>query len=148
MPSKPTSSRSSKSSSNRPDRAVIALLKEDHAEVNKAFKEFEKLHEQQDEAACAELVRETCAALKAHAELEEQLFYPAARELLDDEDLLEEAEVEHQTFKMLMQQLEELDESDPKHAATFTVLSEYVKHHVKEEEKELFPRIERERVGS
>ena len=127
----------------RADHAVIAMLKGDHAELKKAFDAFEKLHKQQDEEACAELARHTCQALKAHAELEEQLFYPAARELLDEDDMMEEALVEHATFKMLMQQLETLDAGDPKHAATFTVLAEYVKHHVQEEEKEMFPRIER-----
>jgi hemerythrin-like domain-containing protein len=127
----------------RADHAVIAMLKGDHVELKKAFDAFEKLHKQQDEEACAELARHTCQALKAHAELEEQLFYPAARELLDENDMMEEALVEHATFKMLMQQLETLDAGDPKHAATFTVLAEYVKHHVQEEEKEMFPRIER-----
>ena len=140
MPSKHSSARAG---NGRADHAVIAMLKEDHAQLKGAFDEFAKLHKQRDEKACAELARRTCAALKAHAELEEQLFYPAARELLDNEDMMEEAEVEHATFKMLMQQLEQLDANDAKHAATFTVLAEYVKHHVQEEEKEMFPRIER-----
>lgn len=134
----------SNSKRDRTDRAGIALLKEDHAQVKKAFAEFEKLHERGDEEACAAIVHRTCAALKAHSELEEELFYPAVRELLDDaQDILDEAEVEHATFKQLIQQLESFDMDDPKHAATFTVLGEYVKHHIKEEETEMFPRMER-----
>ncbi|HEV8314678.1 MAG TPA: hemerythrin domain-containing protein, partial [Burkholderiaceae bacterium] len=88
MPSKHSSARAG---NGRADHAVIAMLKEDHAQLKSAFDEFAKLHKQHDEKACAELARRACEALRAHAELEEQLFYPAARELLDDEDMMEEA---------------------------------------------------------
>jgi hypothetical protein len=74
-----------------------------------------------------------------HTALEEEIFYPAVREAIDDEDIMNEAQVEHDTAKMLIEQLENMGPDDPNYHATFTVLGEYVRHHVKEEEDEMFP---------
>jgi hemerythrin-like domain-containing protein len=74
-----------------------------------------------------------------HTALEEEIFYPAVREAIDDEDIMNEAAVEHETAKMLIEQLENMDSDDPNYYATFTVLGEYVKHHIKEEHGEMFP---------
>ena len=79
------------------------------------------------------------AAFKVHTTLEEEIFYPAVREAIDDEDVMNEASVEHETAKMLIEQLENSGPDDPNYFATFTVLGEYVMHHVKEEEGEMFP---------
>jgi hemerythrin-like domain-containing protein len=79
--------------------------------------------------------------------VEEEVFYPAVRKAIDDEDLMNEAEIEHQSAKTLIRQLERMKPADPKYAATFTVLGEYVKHHVKEEESEMFPKAKRRRVN-
>ena len=117
---------------------AIEMLKADHDKVKKSFKEFEKLGEE-DNATAQELVKATCEDLKVHTTLEEEIFYPALREALDDEDLLNEAAVEHETAKMLIEQLENMGPDDPNFRATFTVLGEYVLHHVKEEEGEMFP---------
>ena len=117
---------------------AIEMLKADHDKVKKSFKEFEKLGED-DHATAQELVKATCEDLKVHTTLEEEIFYPALREALDDEDLLNEAAVEHETAKMLIEQLENMGPDDPNFRATFTVLGEYVLHHVKEEEGEMFP---------
>jgi hemerythrin superfamily protein len=117
---------------------AIAMLKEDHRKVEKAFKEFEKM-DRSDAETCRELVRSVCDDLKVHTMLEEEVFYPALREAIDDEDLLNEAAVEHETAKMLIEQLENMEPDDPNYFATFTVLGEYVMHHVKEEEGEMFP---------
>jgi hemerythrin-like domain-containing protein len=78
-----------------------------------------------------------------HTTLEEEVFYPAVREAIEDEDLLNEAAVEHESAKMLIDQLENMDPDDPNYHATFTVLGEYVKHHIKEEETEMFPQAEK-----
>ena len=121
---------------------AVELLKEQHDKVKKAFKEFEKL-EREDTEAQQELVQSVCEDLKLHTTLEEELFYPAAREAIDDEDLLNEAQVEHETAKMLIEQLENMGPDDPNFHATFTVLGEYVLHHVKEEEGELFPQVKK-----
>jgi iron-sulfur cluster repair protein YtfE (RIC family) len=117
---------------------AIEMLKADHDKVKKAFKEFEKLDHEDTEAA-RQIVETICEDLKVHTTLEEELFYPALREAMEDEDLLNEAAVEHETAKMLIEQLENMGPDDPNYRATFTVLGEYVMHHVKEEEGEMFP---------
>jgi hypothetical protein len=117
--------------------AALEMLKEDHDRVKKAFKEFEKL-DREDSETMQQLVQTVCEELKVHAALEEEIFYPAVREAIDDEDIMNEAQIEHETAKMLIEQLENMGPDDPNFHATFTVLSEYVKHHVKEEEDEMF----------
>lgn len=117
---------------------AITLLKADHDEVKQAFKEFEKM-DHEDTAAMEELVSRVCEALKAHTTVEEEIFYPAVRAAIEDDDLMNEAQVEHDSAKDLIEQLEGMDASDPMYVATFTVLGEYVMHHAKEEEDEMFP---------
>jgi hemerythrin-like domain-containing protein len=84
-------------------------------------------------------VQTVCEDLRVHTMLEEEIFYPAVREAIDDEDIMNEASVEHETAKTLIEQLENMEPDDPNYYATFTVLGEYVLHHVKEEEGEMFP---------
>ena len=132
-----------KSKSRTPD--AIALLKQDHASVKKALKEFEKM-DHQDTAAMQELVTTVCGELKVHTAIEEEIFYPAVRAAIEDEDLMNEAQVEHQSAKELIAQLENMEPSDPLYAATFTVLGEYVQHHVKEEESEMFPQVKKAEI--
>ena len=121
---------------------AIELLKEQHDKVKKAFKEFEKL-DREDHQTQEHLVQSACEDLKLHTTLEEELFYPAVREAIDDEDIMNEAQVEHETAKMLIEQLENMGPDDPNFHATFTVLGEYVTHHVKEEEGEMFPEVKK-----
>jgi hemerythrin superfamily protein len=121
---------------------AIDLLKEDHDKVKKAFKEFEKL-DRSDTETCRQVVRTVCEDLRVHTTLEEEIFYPAVREAIDDEDIMNEAAVEHETAKTLIDQLENMDVDDPNYHATFTVLGEYVIHHVKEEEGEMFPQAKK-----
>jgi hemerythrin superfamily protein len=121
---------------------AIDLLKEDHDKVKKAFKEFEKM-DRSDTETCRQVVRTVCEDLRVHTTLEEELFYPAVREAIEDEDIMNEAAVEHETAKMLIDQLENMDPDDPNYYATFTVLGEYVLHHVKEEEGEMFPQAKK-----
>jgi hemerythrin superfamily protein len=124
---------------------AIDMLLEDHKKVQKLFKDFEKL-DREDTEACQELVNTACTELKVHSMIEKELFYPAVRDQVEkeeDEDLLNEAEVEHQTVDQLVETLEGMDPGDAMYAAHFTVLSEYVKHHVQEEEKEMFPRVKK-----
>jgi hemerythrin-like domain-containing protein len=120
---------------------IFEMLKEDHQRVKKAFKAAQKLDPEEDSEELQALVEETCMDIEIHARLEEELFYPAAREALKEQDLIEEAEVEHGSAKALIAQLRELSPDDPKYAATFKVLGEYIKHHVKEEETELFEQL-------
>lgn len=117
---------------------AIDMLKQDHDKVEKAFKDFEKM-DRQDTEACRRLIETVCEDLKLHTTLEEEVFYPAVREAIADEDLMNEAAVEHETAKMLIDQLENMGADDPNYYATFSVLGEYVRHHIKEEQGEMFP---------
>lgn len=117
---------------------AIDMLKQDHDKVERAFKEFEKM-DRHDAEACRRLIQTVCDELKMHAALEEEVFYPAVREAIGDEDLMNEAAVEHETASMLVDQLENMGTDDPNYFATFKVLGEYVRHHIKEEQSEMFP---------
>ncbi len=135
----PAAKKSSAAKSDQPD--ALTLLATDHKEVDKLFKAYEKLVK--DEAPGderLEIAQQICEMLSAHAEIEEEIFYPALRGALDEEDLLDEAEVEHATVKDLVSQIEEMDPDDDLYDAKVTVLGEYVKHHVQEEENEIFPK--------
>jgi hemerythrin superfamily protein len=127
--------RRTQATSRRPQDA-IALLKADHREVKKMFQEFEKTEEDAEKQQLAERI---CAALTVHAQIEEEIFYPAAYEALEEDDLLDEAEVEHASAKDLIAQIQSSSPSEPLFDAKVKVLGEYVDHHVQEEEKELFP---------
>ena len=118
---------------------AITLLKQDHRQVEQLFEAFE-----QGTSDKSEIASEVCRLLTIHAQIEEEIFYPAAREAVTDDaddDLLDEAEVEHDSAKVLIAQIEELGDSDDLFEAKVKVLGEYVRHHVKEEESALFPRV-------
>ena len=124
---------------------AIELLKQDHREVEILFKEFEKLEEDGEEAV-EQVIATACTELKIHDKLEMEIFYPAVRQQAEEEeveDLLNEAEVEHTTVRDLIKTIEGMSAGDEKRTAHFTVLMEYVKHHVKEEEKEMFPKVKK-----
>src|SRR5436190_18289411 len=144
-PTMATRNSSSRSSSGRgasgAKNQIVTMLKADHKKVKKAFKDFEKMDPQEDPEACQALVQQTLAEVEVHAELEEQMFYPAARGAIKDEDLIDEAEVEHMTAKVLIEQLKAMGPDDEKFAATFKVLGEYLKHHIEEEEGQMFKQL-------
>ena len=121
---------------------AIAMLKADHKKVAQLFTEFEKLNEAEGaDDEMASVVEQICTELKIHAQIEEEIFYPAAREAIDEEDLVDEAEAEHADAKELIAQLESLDPGDDKYEETVELLNEESEHHVKEEEGELFPKV-------
>jgi len=120
---------------------AIKLLKADHKEVSDLLEKYENGRLSKDRKKA--VAKQICVALTAHAQIEEEIFYPAAREasIRDGEDLLDEAEVEHGSLKQLVAAIENNSpESDELFDARVKVLGEYVKHHVKEEENELFPK--------
>ncbi len=125
---------------------AIELLKKDHDHVRQAYRRFEKMSHE-DRAALGALVNETCAVIEAHALLEEEIFFPAVRKALDDEDLMHEAEIEHEFAKTLIGRLKAMKPADPKYVPTFTVLCEYFVHHIKEEETRIFPKAQRRYDG-
>ena len=127
-------------------RDAIQLLEQDHREVQDLFSEFKKFQEAEqegDDELKQEIIDTVCTALKVHTKIEEEIFYPAAREALgdDEEDLMNEAEVEHSGAKDLIAQIEDGSASDPMTCARFLVLSEQIDHHVKEEQDEMFPKL-------
>jgi len=115
---------------------AIKLLKDDHKEVKTYFKQYETLENDAEKRALADKI---CLALTVHAQIEEEIFYPAAREAIDDDDLLDEAEVEHASAKQLIAEIQAMQVSDRLFDAKVTVLGEYIDHHVEEEETEMFP---------
>jgi hemerythrin superfamily protein len=141
----PGHSKQTKTRSNRSAKAqdAIKLLKADHDEVEELFAQYEK--QKKKNGAKADLIDKICTALTVHALIEEEIFYPAAREALEDDnvELVDEAEVEHSSIKSLVEQLETMNPDDELCDAKVKVLSEYVKHHVKEEEGELFPKLKK-----
>jgi hypothetical protein len=118
---------------------AITLLKKDHDEVSRMFEEFESA----DEDRKFELAAEICQALTVHATLEEEIFYPQAREAIDAEELMLEAEIEHDTAKYLIERIQEGEVDEAQLSAMIKVLQEYVGHHIKEEQRKMFPRLKR-----
>jgi hemerythrin superfamily protein len=124
---------------------VINLLIDDHEKVKKLFKEFEKLSKKND-ASKVEIANQICMELTVHALAEEEVFYPVARRAISDDDMMNEADVEHDSAKDLIAQIQSMSSSDEMYDAKVTVLGEYIDHHVKEEENEMFPKVRKAKV--
>jgi hemerythrin superfamily protein len=124
---------------------AIKLLTQDHKEVKRLFDDYKKLAEQEADASeRQELAARICAMLTVHTTIEEELLYPLAREALGEEaDLIDEAAVEHASAKDLIAQIEAGSPDEPLYDAKVTVLGEYIQHHVKEEEGEIFPKLKK-----
>ena len=121
---------------------ALTLLKADHREVAELLERFEKGKSRMDDAKKQALALEICAKLTVHATIEEEIFYPAVAEAVEGaEDLLEEARVEHGSLKNLIGKIEGGSPDSEEFDALVKVLGEYVKHHVKEEQNELFPTV-------
>jgi hypothetical protein len=119
---------------------AFELLEQDHREVEEWFDEYDELKE--DDNRKGELAEKICLALKVHAQIEEEIFYPKAREATKDNDLIDEAVVEHATVKNLIGEIEAMEVGEELYDAKMRVLGEMVKHHIREEEEELFPELE------
>lgn len=121
---------------------AIKLLETDHREVDAMFEAFEAATTGPDQT---EIVSRICKALAVHTEIEERIFYPESRRVLQAEgqDQVDEAYVEHASLKGLIQRLDGMRANEPLFKAYVTVLKEYVQHHVKEEEKEYFPEVKK-----
>jgi hemerythrin superfamily protein len=117
---------------------AISLLRADHRQVSELFAQFERARSAERKQGLAEQI---CQELTVHAQLEEELFYPAVKQALRDKELVPEALVEHESLKRLIEQISgPIDEMET-FEARVKVLAEYVKHHVKEEQNELFPKV-------
>ena len=125
---------------------AIALLKADHAKVTAMFQQYDRLTDR-SQAKKLDLARTICNELKVHTQIEEEIFYPAVREALPrEDDLLDEAKVEHDGAKDLIAQLDAMQPGDDLFDAKVTVLGEYIKHHVKEEQNEMFPKVRKTKL--
>ena len=111
---------------------AIALLKSDHRKVEELFEKFESARGAARKQA---LVKEICTELSVHATIEEEIFYPACKGEIEEQDMLDEAYVEHDGAKVLIAELAEASPDDEFYDAKVKVLSEMIKHHVKEEER-------------
>ncbi|SDU26590.1 Hemerythrin HHE cation binding domain-containing protein [Nitrosomonas ureae] len=126
---------------------IIKLLKADHAKVKDLFDEFEELKDKSNNTSKKEkIVKQICEELTLHALAEESIVYPTARETIDDDDLMDEADVEHAGAKELISQLQSMSAEDSHYDAKVTVLREYIEHHVKEEEKNMFPKLTKSEI--
>ncbi len=125
------------SSTAQKGKEATALLRADHKLVADLFSEYEKARSTSKKK---ELVTQICTELTVHAQVEEEIFYPAVKLALKDKELIPEATVEHATLKELIAQVEGIQPDGEMFDAKIKVLSEYVKHHVKEEQNEIFPK--------
>lgn len=116
---------------------AIDLLEQDHREVEESFDEYDELKKDDDRKA--KLAGKICLALKVHAQIEEEIFYPQAREATKDNDLIDEAVVEHATVKSLISEIEAMEVGEELHDAKIRVLGEMVKQHI---EEQLFPELQ------
>jgi hemerythrin superfamily protein len=151
--SKTSAKTSAKSTSHRghaksEQQDALDILAEDHQKVLKMFEQFRKMKKKADadEQEMQTLVETACAELTIHSQVEEELFYPSLRNASDADDLLDEAEVEHASAKQLITELAAMQPGDDLYDAKFTVLGEYVKHHIDEEEHQLFPKAKKAKM--
>ena len=123
----------------KPTPDALALLKADHDKVKNLFREFDDLRGNDDEdERKGELVDEICYELTVHTMIEDEIFYPVLRSVIDDDDMMDEADVEHAGARELISQLEVMYPGDDHYDATVTVLGEEIAHHIDKEETDMF----------
>jgi hemerythrin superfamily protein len=146
MPSTTTTTTSRKSTTSRTTTAraktpdAVSLLRADHKLVSGLFEQFEK---SRSTAKKQQLVAQICLELTVHAQVEEEIFYPEVQAALKDKELVPEARVEHQSIKDLIAAVEGVEPGGEDYDAKVKVMSEWVKHHVKEEQNEMFPKAKK-----
>ncbi|MES3026018.1 MAG: hemerythrin domain-containing protein [Pseudomonadota bacterium] len=126
---------------------AISMLTREHREVEDLFKQYEALGERA-KSSKKRIADQICTALTMHATVEEEIFYPSLREagVKGADELLDEAVVEHASAKELIAQLQEMEPEDELYDAKVKVLAEQIEHHVKEEEKEMFPMVRKAKL--
>jgi hemerythrin superfamily protein len=120
---------------------AIDILGRDHEKVKQLFKDYAALASTAPTAVQNALVQQICTELIIHTALEEEIFYPAVRKMIKDDDLMNEAEIEHDAAKFLIKQIVPVKPDDEYLHAKVAVLREYIKHHINEEESQMFPKI-------
>jgi hemerythrin superfamily protein len=117
---------------------AVELLREDHRKVQDLFEEFEGA----DTRSRQRIIGQALTELEVHAKIEEGVIYPAIREVLNEEDLMDEALEEHHAAELLIKELRKMGPKDERYRAKFKVLAEMVKHHIEEEESQILPQAE------
>lgn len=140
-----TSRTAARKKTSTPPRApdAIALLRADHEQVSDLFEQFEK---SRSPAKKKSLVDQICQELTVHTQIEEEIFYPAVKAALEDHELVPEANVEHASVKDLIAQVRGMQPDGEMYDARVKVMSEFVKHHVKEEQTEMFPKAKKTKL--
>ncbi len=136
-PSKKTTQTSPKA------QEATAMLRADHKKVSALFDEFEKTRSAKRKKL---IVSQICTELTVHTQIEEEIFYPAVKAALKDHELVPEANVEHQSVKDLIAQVKDVEPDGEVYDARVKVMGEFVKHHVKEEQNEMFPRAKKTKL--
>ena len=122
---------------------AVAMLKADHTKVSDLFEQFEK---SRAASTKKKLVAQICMELTVHTTLEKEIFYPAVKAALKDHELVPEANVEHAAVKDLIAQVKGLEPDGEMYEARVKVMGEFVKHHVKEEQNEMFPKAKKTKL--
>jgi len=122
---------------------AIALLRADHKKVSELYAQYETTRSPAKKKA---LVATICLELSVHARVEEEIFYPAVKAALKDKEMIPEAQVEHASLKELIAQVKDKEPDGEMFDAKIKVMSEYTKHHVKEEQNEIFPAAKKTRL--
>ena len=138
------SKKASASRNNPGSKDALVLLRADHKHVSALFDAYENARSTKRKL---ELSREICSELKVHTTIEEEIFYPALRRVRGMEDMLDEANVEHAGAKHLIGEIERSSPGDDYYDARIKVLSEYIRHHVKEEQDEIFPKAKKSKIN-
>lgn len=121
---------------------ALELLSSDHDRIQRLFENYSELVvAESDDADRQQVVEEICQLLTVHGHIEDEFFYPAARRVLDDEDLVDEAQIEHDGMRELIEELQSMRPFDELYDDRVRLLEESVGHHVQEEESELFPLV-------
>lgn len=142
-PAKKTQARKAPAKKSAAPKDAIALLRADHKVVSDLFEQFEKTR---SDARKAAIVAQICKELTVHTEIEEEIFYPAVKAALKDHELVPEANVEHASVKDLIAQVEGKTPDGEMYDAKVKVMGEFVKHHVKEEQNEMFPKAKKTKL--
>ena len=122
---------------------AIGLLRADHKRVNDLFEQFEKTRSANKKKS---IVAKICLEMTVHAQIEEEIFYPAVKAALRDKELVPEASVEHASVKDLIAQVRDVEPDGEMYDARVTVMGEFIRHHVKEEQNEMFPKAKKTRL--
>ena len=136
---KPVRKTATKKTASKPQEAT-AMLRADHKLVSGLFEEFDKARSPARKKA---IVEKICNELTVHAQIEEEIFYPAVKKALKDHELVPEATVEHASVKDLIAQVQGVEPGDEMYDAKVKVMGEFVKHHVKEEQTQMFPKAKK-----